>query len=68
MLKQTSPSTAFHCVFGHSAGLTFAAQIVECQMIDNPNDFGYLIRGLMVYGFEVIAPSYIGTAIVKKGP
>lgn len=65
VLKQTSPSQAFHCVFGHSAGLTFAAQVVECQMINNPNDFGYLIRGLMVYGFQVIAPSYIGQAVLQ---
>lgn len=66
VLRQTSPAVASYIPFGHSAGLTFAAQIVECQMIDNPNDFGYLIRGLMVYGFEVIEPSYLGTAIVAK--
>ena len=66
VLRQTSPAVASYLMFGHSAGLTFAAQIVECQMIDNPNDFGYLIRGLMVYGFEAIEPSYIGTAAVAK--
>jgi len=68
VLRQTSPATASYVMFGHSAGLTFAAQIVECQMIDNPTDFGYLIRGLMVYGFSVIEPSYIGTAAVAKRP
>jgi hypothetical protein len=66
VLRQTSPAVASYLMFGHSAGLTFAAQIVECQMIDNPSDFGYLIRGLMVYGFEAIEPSYIGTAAVAK--
>jgi hypothetical protein len=66
VLRQTSPVASSYVPFGHSAGLTFAAQIVECQMIDNPNDFGYLIRGLMVYGYEVIEPQYIGTAIVAK--
>jgi hypothetical protein len=66
LLRQTSPGPATALMFGHSAGLTFAAQIVECQMIDNPNDFGYVIRGLMVFGFETIAPSYIGTAFVRK--
>jgi hypothetical protein len=54
-------------MFGHSAGLTFASQIVECQMIDNPNDFGYIVRGLMVFGFQVIAATYIGTAVVRAG-
>lgn len=68
VLRSVSPGPASFVMFGHSAGLTFAAQIVECQMIDNPNDFGYLIRGLMVYGFEVIEPSYIGTAAVVKAP
>ena len=67
VLTQATPGPASHIVFGHSAGLTFAAQIVECQMIDNPSDFGYIIRGLMVFGFEVIAPQYLGTAIVKRG-
>lgn len=68
LLRQTSPAAATYAMFGHSAGLTFAAQIVECQMIDNPNDFGYLIRGLMVYGFDVIEPSYVGTAVIAKAP
>ena len=51
----------WNLMYGHSAGLAFAAQIVEAQMIDNPNDFGYIIRGLMVFGFQVIAPTYIDT-------
>lgn len=65
LLKQTSPGPAQYLMFGHSAGLTFASQIVECQMIDNPNDFGYIIRGLMVFGYNVIGPKYVGTAVVK---
>lgn len=68
ILRQTSPAVASYCLFGHSAGLAFAAQIVECQMINNPNDFGYLIRGLMVYGFSVIEPNYVGTAVIAKAP
>lgn len=67
LLRQTSPGPATYIMFGHSAGLTFAAQIVECQMIDNPNDFGYVIRGLMVFGYEVIGPNYLGTAVVRRG-
>jgi hypothetical protein len=64
VVKTTSPTTSWSVMFGHSAGLAFAAQIVEAQMIDNPNDFGYLIRGLMVFGFKVIEPLYVGTAFV----
>lgn len=65
LLRQTSPGPATYVMFGHSAGLTFASQIVECEMITNPSDFGYIIRGLMVYGFEVVGPNYIGTAVCK---
>lgn len=65
LLRQTSPGPATYVMFGHSAGLTFASQIVELRMIDNPNDFGYLIQGLMVFGFEVIEPKYVGTAVVR---
>lgn len=67
LLSQTSPGPASYCMFGHSAGLTFAAQILECQMIDNPSDFGYVIRGVMVYGYQAIGPNYIGTAVVARG-
>jgi len=68
LLTQNSPATAAtYVMFGHSAGLTFASQITELRMIDNPNDFGYLVQGLMVYGFEVVEPSYVGTAIVSRG-
>lgn len=68
LLTQNSPSAAAtYAMFGHSAGLTFASQITELRMIDNPNDFGYLVQGLMVYGFEAVEPSYIGTAIISRG-
>lgn len=67
LLSQSSPGPATYVMFGHSAGLTFAAQIVECQMIDNPTDFGYIIRGLMVFGFQVIGGNYVGTAVVARG-
>jgi len=67
LLSQASPGTANYILFGHSAGLTFASQIVECEMINNPNDFGYIVRGLMVFGYQVIGPKYVGTAVVTKG-
>lgn len=66
LLSQTSPGLAHYAMFGHSAGLTFAAQVVECEMIQNPNDFGYIVRGLMVFGFQVIGPKYVGTAVIKR--
>jgi hypothetical protein len=68
LLTQNSPAlSATYTLFGHSAGLTFASQITELRMIDNPNDFGYLVQGLMVYGFEAVEPSYIGCAVISRG-
>ncbi len=68
LLSQNSPSTAAnYAMFGHSAGLTFASQITELRMIDNPNDFGYLVQGLMVFGYEVVEPAYVGTAVISRG-
>lgn len=68
LLTQNSPSAAAtYIMFGHSAGLTFASQITELRMIDNPNDFGYLVQGLLVFGFEAVEPSYIGTAVISRG-
>ncbi len=64
VVKLTSPGPCWGVLFGHSAGLAFAAQIVEAQMIDNPNDFGYLIRGLMVFGYKVIESNYVGASFV----
>lgn len=66
ILKNTTPETSWSVVFGQTAGLAFAAQIVEAEMINNPNDFGYLIRGLMVYGYEVIEPKYVGAAFIAR--
>jgi hypothetical protein len=64
VLRFNSPQNSWAVAFGHSAGLAFAAQIVEAQMIDNPDDFGYLIRGLMVFGYRVIEPLYVGCGFV----
>lgn len=65
VLKTQSPTLSWAIMFGHSAGLAFAAQITEAEMITNPSDFGYLVRGLMVYGYKVIEPNYVGLAYAK---
>ena len=38
---------------GHKSGITFAAQIAKVESLQNPNDFGQLVRGLNVYGYKV---------------
>lgn len=52
--------------FGHKSALTFASQLVENEVIPNPNDFGQLMRGLQVYGYEVIKPESMGVLYAKQ--
>lgn len=50
----------WNIIFGHKSALTFATQLVENETLKNPNDFGDLVRGLQVYGYEVIKPEALG--------
>lgn len=59
--------TVTNAIFGHKCALTFAAQITEKEIIANPNDFGSLLRGLMIYGFEVIQPTAMGRLYITAG-
>lgn len=43
-------------IAGHRSALTFASQINKVENIPNPNDFGTLVRGLMVYGRKCVKP------------
>lgn len=54
-------------IAGHSAGLAWASQIVEMERTTNPWDFGHLIRGLCVYGYQVIEPKYLAWGVVQEG-
>lgn len=53
-------------IAGHKAGLTWASQMTEMEQIDNPDDFGKLVRGLNVYGYKVIEPKYLVHGYVAK--
>ena len=59
--------SCYSIIFGHKSGLTFASQMVQMESIDNPDDFGQLVRGLNIYGYEVIKPESIGVLYAKKG-
>lgn len=41
---------------GHKSALTFASQINKVEQLPNPNDFGQLVRGLIVYGRKCVKP------------
>lgn len=48
---------------GHKSAITFAAQIAKVESLQNPSDFGTLVRGLNVYGYEVIKPEALALAL-----
>lgn len=52
--------------FGHSLGLTFASQMTKVETLRSESTFGTLMRGLQVWGFQVINPTLVGTAILKN--
>lgn len=52
-------------IFGHKYAMTFATQITESRIIDNPFSFGKMMQGLQVYGFNVIKPQLLGVDFWK---
>lgn len=59
----TDPSAI---IFGCSYATTFATQITESRIIDNPFAFGKMMQGLQVYGFNVIKPALLGVDFWKN--
>lgn len=53
-------------LFGHKDATTFATQLTESKVQDNPNGFGMLHRGLQVYGYEVQKPEALGVLLGSK--
>lgn len=51
-------------IAGHKTAITFASQITKTESMQNPNDFGTLVRGLNVYGFKVIKSESLFLALV----
>jgi hypothetical protein len=51
-------------IFGHKSALTFASQITNMETLKNPEDFGDLVRSMMVYGFKVVKPESMGHSVI----
>lgn len=65
-LKTVTEGTATltYILAGHKSALCFAQQISKVESMQNPSDFGQLIRGLSVYGFETVKPEAMAAACV----
>ena len=51
-------------IAGHKSAITFASQIAKVESLQNPNDFGTLVRGLNVYGSQVAQPKGLALLVV----
>jgi len=53
------------CIYaGHAHGLTFASQISKIETLRSELTFGQILRGLQVYGYQVVDPKAICEARV----
>jgi hypothetical protein len=59
-----SGGTEYAIYFGHSLGLTFASQMTKVETLRSESTFGTLMRGLQVWGFQVVNPTLVGYAVV----
>lgn len=51
---------------GHAHGLTFASQVSKVETLRSEMTFGTILRGLQVYGYQIIDGTAIAQAIVTK--
>ena len=61
-----SGETAHNVMAGHKSGISFASQLVENRTIPDPDDFGDIMEGLQVYGFNVLKPEALVHGYVYK--
>ena len=67
VIDGTTGNQATNVIFGHKKALTFAGQMTNMETLPNPQDFGKLIRGLNVFGYEVIDPKAMGHLYAERG-
>jgi hypothetical protein len=51
---------------GHAHGLTFASQISKVETLRSELTFGTLLRGLQIYGYQIVDGTALAQAIVTK--
>jgi len=53
-------------LFGCKYATTFATQITESRVIDNPFAFGKMMQGLQIYGSNIIKSALLGVDFIKN--
>lgn len=68
MLKSNNlPTSGTVMLAGHKQSVATATSILESEMIRNPNSFGNIYRGLVVYGRKVLRSKALASATVTIG-
>lgn len=52
---------------GHAHGLTFASQITKLETLRSEMSFATLLRGLQIYGYQILDGTALAQAVVVKG-
>ena len=60
-------NTCYNIMAGHKVGLTFAAQLTNMETLRAESTFGSLMRGLHVYGYQVVKPDTLPRLYARNG-
>jgi len=60
----TGASKQFNVIAGHKMGFTFASQMTEMETIRSESTFGNIVRGLQVYGYQVVKPEALAHGVI----
>lgn len=58
-----SKGQELNILFGNNEAITFATQLTKNKVVDDPNGFDMIYRGLQVYGFKTIRPEALGKIV-----
>ena len=59
----TDPSAV---IFGCKYATTFASQMEQSRIIDNPFSMGKMMQAIQIYGFNIIKPQLLGVDFIKN--
>lgn len=58
---------SYHIIGGQKTALTFASQLTEVETLRVESSFGNVVRGLQIFGYEVIKPEALVHLYAYKG-
>ena len=61
---QVQTGGKYSIIAGHKMGFTFASQMTNMETLRSTTTFGDIIRGLQVYGYQVVKPEALAQGIV----